>query len=208
LSPEIKIISYLGFVVGLFFVNDSIIYLLIFAAISILLCMQPFQSIRRGWVPISFFLIFTFLSNVLLQHGKILLKMGSLMVTEEGLSIASLRTARVFFMIAGAKILTATTTTESLIEAFGKILNPLERLGIPVNEFSSTMGLAIKSLPRIKDQITRTYREKMENRDADGFWNRTKAISQFLIPLFVKSIQTPESYFEDEPNRKEEIPSD
>ena len=208
MSPEIKILSYLGFVVGLFFVNDSIIYLLIFAPISILLCAQPFQSVKRGWVPISFFLIFTFLSNVLLQHGKILLKMGSFMVTEEGLSIASLRTSRVFFMIAGAKILTATTTTESLIEAFGKILNPLERLGIPVNEFSSTMGLAVKSLPRIKDQITRTYREKIENGDAEGFWNRTMVISQFLIPLFVKSIQTPERYFEDEPNKKESMPSD
>jgi len=193
----------MAFVVSLFFINDITIYLLICIVISILLCVPLFQSIKRGWVPICFFLIFTFVSNVVLQQGKILLKVGSFMVTEEGLSIASFRTARVFFMIAGAKILTATTTTESLIEAFGKILKPLERLGIPVNEFSSTMSLAMKSLPRIKDQITRTYREKMESGNAEGFWNRTMVISQFLIPLFVKSIQTPERFFEDDPNRKE-----
>jgi energy-coupling factor transport system permease protein len=203
LSPEIRIVFYMGFVVSLFFIHDITIYLLICIVISILLCGQPFQSIKRGWGPISFFLLFTFISNVLLQQGKILLKVGFFMVTEEGLSTAFMRTARVFFMIAGAKILTATTTTESLIEAFGKILKPLECLGIPVNEFSSTMNLAIKSLPRIKDQIMRTYRDRMESTNVKGFWNRTMVISQFLIPLFVKSIQAPEGFFDDDPDRKE-----
>ncbi len=71
-------------------------------------------------------------------------------------------------MIAGAKILTATTTTESLINAFGKILKPLERLGVPVNEFFSTMGLSIRSLPRIKDQIG----ENVQGEDGERRYKR------------------------------------
>ncbi len=203
MSPEIKIILYIGFVVSLFLIKDLTMYVLIFIAISILLCRLPFLSIKRGWIPIGLFLAFTFISNVMLQHGKIVLNIGSFMITEEGLAIASLRTGRVFFMITGAKILTATTKTESLIKAFGKILKPLERLGVPVNEFFSTMGLSIRSLPRIKDQIGKTYRERMESGDIKGFWDRTRVISLFLIPLFTKSIQAPERFFEDDPNGKE-----
>jgi energy-coupling factor transport system permease protein len=202
LSAEIKIILYVVFAAGLFLVVNPTVYLSIFVAILMFLCRLPLRSIRKGWLPISLFLLFTFISNVISRNGKILLNIGPFMVTEEGLSTASLRTARVFFMIAGAKILTTTTKTEALVKAFGRILKPLERLGVPVDEFSSTMGLAISALPNIKDQITRTYRERMRSGNIKGFWERTKVISSFLFPLFIKSIQSPERFFEDDPGRK------
>jgi len=198
LSPEIKIVLYIIFIVCLFLIKDVTVYLFIAVVILILFLMVSFKSLKSGWIPISLFLFFTFLSNVLFQHGRILYSKGPLVITEEGLNIASLRTMRIFFMIAGAKILTATTQIELLIGAIGKILKPLERLGIPVVDFFSTMGLTMKSLPRIKDQIAETYKEKVKGEDVKGFWNRVKVISFFLMPLFIKSIQSPEIFFEDE----------
>jgi len=198
LSPEIKIVLYIIFIVCLFLIKDVTVYLFIAVVILIFLLRLPFKSLKSGWIPISLFLLFTFLSNILFQHGRILYSKGHLVITEEGLNIASLRTMRIFFMIAGAKILTATTQIESLIGAIGKILKPLERLGIPVIDFFSIMGLTMKSLPRIKDQIAETYKEKVRGEDVKGFWNRVKVISFFLMPLFIKSIQSPEIFFEDE----------
>lgn len=198
MSPEIKIVLYIIFIVCLFLIKDVTVYLFITVAILIFLLRLPFKSLKSGWIPISLFLLFTFLSNVLFQHGRILYSKGHLVITEEGLNIASLRTMRIFFMIAGAKILTATTQIELLIGAIGKILKPLERLGIPVIDFFSIMGLTMKSLPRIKDQIAETYKEKVRGEDVKGFWNRVKVISFFLMPLFIKSIQSPEIFFEDE----------
>lgn len=107
-------------------------------------------------------------------------------------------------MIAGAKILTATTQIELLVGAFGRILKPLERLGIPVIESFSTMGLTMKALPGLKDQIAETYREKMREGNIKGFWGRARVISMFLMPLFVKSIQSPESFFENRENNYSE----
>ena len=196
MSPEIKIILYIVFIVCLLLIKDVAFYLFIFVAISIFLFRIPFKSLRSGWIPISLFLLFTFISNILFQHGRILYSAGPLFITEEGLNIAVIRTMRVFFMIAGARIITATTQIESLIGAFGKILKPLERLGIPVVEFFSTMGLTMKSLPRIKDQIAETYKEKVKEGDVKGFWNRAKVVSVFLVPLMIKSIQSPEIFFE------------
>jgi energy-coupling factor transport system permease protein len=196
LSPEIKIILYIVFIVCLLLIKDVTFYLFIFVAISIFLFRIPFKSLRSGWIPISLFLLFTFISNILFQHGRILYSAGPLFITEEGLNIAVIRTMRVFFMIAGARIITATTQIESLIGAFGEILKPLERLGIPVVEFFSTMGLAMKSLPKLKDQIAANYREKVKEGNIKGFWNRAKVVSMFLVPLMIKSIQSPEIFFE------------
>jgi len=194
LLPEIKILFYIAFIVGLFFIKNLLFAFGIFILMVIFLARIPISSLIRGWIPITIFLFFTFCSNLLFQHGRILFQAGPFFVTEEGLTAALLRTIRIFCMIAGAKILTATTGIEPLISAFGKLLKPFERLGIPVEEFFSTMGLAMKSLPRLKEQVVREYRTTVKDRKITGFRNRAKVISSFLMPLFVKSIRSPETF--------------
>ena len=195
--PEIRILLYLLFVVSLFFSKNLIVYAFIFALMLVFLFRIPFRALKSGWVPISLFLLFTFTSNVLFQQGKVLFGSGVFLITEEGLDIASVRTLRVLFMIAGAKILTATTETRLLITALERIFSPLERLGVPVHEFFSAMGLTMRSLPALKDQIVREYRDKVKGGNIRGFLNKARIISLFLIPLFVKSMRSPESFFED-----------
>jgi energy-coupling factor transport system permease protein len=198
LIPEIKIFLYIFFVICLFFIKDLAVYAVIFIVILLLLFRIPFKSLKSGWIPISLFLLFTFISNALFQPGRILLGSGALVITAEGLDIASVRTFRVFFMIAGAKILTSTTEFGMLVNALERIFSPLERLGVPVHEFFSAMGLTMRSLPVLKEQMVREYREKVKEGNIRGFLNRARAVSMFLIPLFVRSMQSPESFFDDE----------
>jgi energy-coupling factor transport system permease protein len=198
LIPEIKIFLYIFFVVCLFFIKDLTVYAVIFIVILPLLFRIPFKSLKSGWIPISLFLLFTFVSNALFQPGRILFGSGPLVITAEGLDIASVRTLRVLFMIAGAKILTSTTEFGMLANALERIFSPLERLGVPVHEFFSAMGLTMRSLPALKEQMVREYREKVKGGDIRGFLNRARAVSMFLIPLFVRSMQSPESFFDDE----------
>ena len=196
MSPEIKIILYVLFLISLFLIQDITVYLVILLAVLVFLLRIPLKSLKSGWIPISLFLLFTFVSNVLFQHGKILYIAGSVIITEEGLHISLIRTMRVFFMIAGAKILVSTTQIELLIGAFGKLLKPLERIGIPVVEFFSTMGLTMKSLPKLKEQLAEMYRERIKEDNIRGFWARARVVSMLLLPLFVKSIQSPEKFFD------------
>lgn len=196
--PEIKILLYIFFVTCLFFIKDLTVYMIIFLVILLLLFRIPFRALKSGWIPISLFLLFTFISNALFQPGKILFGSGPLVITVEGLDIASVRTLRVFFMIAGAKMLTSTTEVGLLVNALERIFGPLERLGIPVHEFFSAMGLTMRSLPALKKQMVKEYGEKVKEGNITGFLNRARAVSMFLIPLFVRSMQSPESFFEDE----------
>jgi energy-coupling factor transport system permease protein len=198
LPPEIKIISYILFIAAIFIVQDVTVYLFILFVLFIFLVRIPWRSLKRGWIPISLLIFFTFTSNVLFQSGKILYQAGPFSITDEGITIALIRTMRLFFMIAGAKILTATTTIESLVGACGRMLKPLERFGVPVAEFFSTAGFTMKSLPRLKDQLIDTYKQKVKEDSIQGFWNRIKIVSLFLLPLIAKSLQSPEIFFEDD----------
>jgi energy-coupling factor transport system permease protein len=194
LLPEIKILFYIAFIIGLFFIKNLLFAFAIFTLTALLLARIPVPSLIGGWIPITIFLFFTFFSNLFFQHGRILYQTGPLFITEEGLTVALLRTIRIFCMIAGAKILTAATGIEPLINAFAKLLKPFEGLGVPVEEFFSTMGLTMKSLPRLKEQVVREYRATVKDRKITGFRSRAKVISSFLMPLFVKSIRSPEMF--------------
>ena len=198
MSPELKIILYVAFIISLFLIQNLTVYAFILVAITILLLRIPVASLKRGWVPISVFLVFTFVSNIFFSHGKILYSFGSIVFTEEGLRIASVRTTRIFFMVAGAKILTATTPLDVLVGARGNTLKPLEKIGLPVGEFSSVMSLTLKCFPGLKDYLTENYKNLKEKGELRGFLGKTKVISSFLLPMFVESMQSPERFFRDE----------
>ena len=173
------------------------LYALVLFPILLLLIRIPFALLKSGWLPISFFLAFTFLSNVFFSHGRILYIIGSIVITEEGLRLATVKTLRIFFMVAGAKILTATTPLDVMVEALRKALNPLEKTGMPVGDFFSVMGLTLKCFPRLKDYLGENYRNHKNNTESKGFWGRVNIVSSFLLPMFIQSIQSPEMFFQE-----------
>ncbi|MBI4691018.1 MAG: energy-coupling factor transporter transmembrane protein EcfT [Nitrospirae bacterium] len=197
MSPESKITAYIAFIVSIFLVQGLIFYIFILIFISLLLLKIPFAALKKGWIPISLFLAFTFFSNIFFSHGKVLCSFGVVMITEEGLHIAAIRTLRIFFMIACAKILTATTPIEVLVGAFGKILSPLERIGLPVGEFFSTMGLTLKCFPTLKEYLSENYKNHRHAAENNGFFKKVKVISSFLLPMFIQSMRSPEKFFQE-----------
>jgi energy-coupling factor transport system permease protein len=137
------------------------------------------------------------LSNIFFSHGKILYNLGAIAVTEEGMYTAVVRTLRIFFMVAGAKILTATTPLDVLVVGLGNILKPLEKTGLPLNDFFETMGLTLKCFPKLKDYMAENYRNHKDRTEGDGFLKKAKIIASFLMPMFIQSMQFPEKFFKE-----------
>jgi len=195
MSPEIKIITYALFITSLFFIRDLNVYLLVCIPFFILLIKIPCKTLKSGWMPIGLLLAFTFVSNMFYQQGRILFNPGGLIITEDGIHTAVIRTMRVFFMIAGAKILIAFTKTELLIGALRNICKPLARVKVPVDDFFQVMELTLKSLPALKQETACMYKDYMNRDQSKGYLSRLRTVSSFLIPMFVKSIQSPDQYF-------------
>lgn len=197
-KPELKIVSYLFFVALLFIFDNLNVYFISCAVLGLLLLKMPLRAVTSGWMPISLFLFFTFMSNIIGRNGRVLLSTGWFLVTDEGLHIAAIRTIRVFLMIGGAKVLMASAKTEEMVEGLGRLFGPLERVGLPVKDFFHTMGLTMKCFPVLKEMASEAYRENIQTSAEQGFsfWGRARNVSTFLMPLFVRSLQYPESFFE------------
>lgn len=148
-----------------------------------------------GLFPITLFLLFTFGGNLFFHSGRIIYDNGFFSITDEGFRIAAVRTLRIFSMIFGAKILTEVLSIDEIIRSFGNILSPLERVGVPVKDFFSVMGLTLKSFPLLMDHLVKTYREEAMSNEILGFRKRLRHMASFLMPVFIESIRTPESFF-------------
>lgn len=199
IKPELKIIFYCLFVALLFIFDNLTGYIFAFAMLSFFFLKMPLKTLKSGWLPISIFLLFTFMSNAVGRHGRIVFSAGVFMVADEGIHIAAVRTLRVFLMIGGAKVLMSVTTAEEMIDGLGSLFGPLERVGLPARDFFHTMGLTMKCFPVLKNMVSEAYRENIRTCNMPGFWGRARVVSSYLMPLFVKSLQSPESFFEQQP---------
>lgn len=194
--PEINIVLYIAFIISLFVFESLTVYAFILIVLALLLFRLPWKKIKAGWLPISMFLLFTFISNLLNRQGRVLFSAGALLITEEGMTIASLRSLRVLFMIGGAKLLMASARPEEVINAMGRLMLPFEKIGLPVKDFFHTMGLTLKCFPVLKDAAMDTYKKEAAKGNAKGFRGRAVMISSLLLPMFVETVRSPELFFE------------
>lgn len=199
IKPELKIVFYCLFVVLLFVFDNLPAYLCAAAMLGLFFVKLPLKTLKSGWLPISMFLLFTFISNAVGRHGRIVFSAGVLMLTDEGVHIAAVRTLRVFLMIGGAKVLMSFTKAEEMIDGLGRLFGPLERVGLPARDFFHTMGLTMTCFPILKNMAFEAYRENMRTCDTPSFWGRARVASSCLLPLFLKSLQSPESFFVQQP---------
>lgn len=195
MSSTLKIFIYIAFSISLFFIKDAYLHLFIAFSVFFILLFIPFRKIRQGILPIGIFILFTFAGNLFFNPGKIIFGKGFFLVTDEGLRLACIRALRVFSMIGSAKILTAMLSLDEIIRAMAMVLRPFERIGLPVTEFFHVMGLTVKSFPLLTDCLSREYRKEIKDNNMRGFRNRMRHMVLFLMPVFIKSIQSPEDFF-------------
>lgn len=200
MPAEIRIVLYGVFAASLFIIPSLKLYAVFAAFLMVLLVFIPRRTLVSGWLPISLFLLFTFMSNLIGRPGRVLMTAGPLVITDEGLQAAALRGGRLLLMIMGVKLMMGLTRSEDLIKGMGRLLKPLERLGLPVSDFVHTMILTLQCFPALKDMAAEAYRRKTVENNSGGFWGRARAIAGFLVPLFVRSMRNPEAFFRTEVN--------
>ena len=186
-SPRVKILLYLLLVITVFISSSLKLSLLLLFIVSILACRVPFSELKRGLIPVTLFLIFTFISNVLFQEGKVTAEFIGLRITDEGLMRGGQLTLRLFILILGAKVLTATTRAEELVTGMSGLLGPVGRLEY-VKELVNTMSLTLRILPIVYDEAMELYKD-VKNSDGKGLRARMKLAVELLTTLFERSLQ-------------------
>ncbi|MBN2653739.1 MAG: hypothetical protein JXR79_01300 [Nitrospirae bacterium] len=204
------ILSYLIFSLALFFINDLMTHAVFSVCILLVVAFVPSIDIKKGIIPISLFILFTFAANIFYGSGRVIFSIASMHVTDGGLSVAAVRALRVFELIYAARILGALVPIAEMTEAMSTMLQPLGKVGLPVNKFFEILRLTLHCLPMIKDRVQQECSRFINDMPAGVQSSGVKMafnvsrvfIPDIIVPVFISSIMQPEQYFKTAPKNK------
>ncbi|WP_324822282.1 energy-coupling factor transporter transmembrane component T [Sinanaerobacter sp. ZZT-01] len=194
LDPRVKIISTFAFLISLFMVNDFIGFAIagLFLAACIAISRVPLSFITKGLKPIFLIILFTFIVNLFMTRGTVLLSLGFFTITKEGLYNALFMALRLILLIMGSSILTLATKPISLTDGIERLLSPFQRFGMPAHELAMMMTIALRFIPTLLEETDKIMKAQMA-RGADfesgNLMQRAKALIPLLVPLFISAFR-------------------
>ena len=195
MDPRTKLILTMVYIVALFVAQNWISYslMLVFLLVCIKISSIPPKSIVRGMKPLVFILIFTAILNIFYTDGGVVLvRLGSLAITTEGLKRAFFMIWRILMLISGTFLLTYTTSPISLTDGLESLLSPLKKLHVPVHELAMMMSIALRFIPTLieeTDKIMSAQKARGADFETGSIIQRAKALVPILVPLFISAFR-------------------
>ena len=195
LDPRTKLIVLVVYIVTLFLAVSWITYGLcfVFLAACIYISTIPLKSIVRGMKPLMFILVFTGILNIFFTAGEtVLLDLGFLVITLEGLSRAFFMMIRILMLVTGTFLLTYTTSPISLTDGLESLMSPLKVIHVPVHELSMMMCIALRFIPTLieeTDKIMAAQKARGADFESGSLMDRVQALVPILVPLFISAFR-------------------
>lgn len=194
LDPRVKLIGTIVFIVSLFLFKDFFGYLLatLFLAVSIKISKVPFRFMMKGLKSIIVLLIITVVFNLFLTPGETLIEFLIFRITKEGLRTAIFMTVRLAYLIVGSSIMTLTTTPNHLTDGMEKLLNPLNKIRVPVHEVAMMMSIALRFIPILleeTDKIMKAQIARGADFESGNLIKKAKSLVPLLVPLFISAFR-------------------
>jgi len=161
----------------------------------LLLSKIPLHVFVKGLKPLLLILIFTFLYQLVFTEGKVIWSYSFIELTVEGLQNGIRFVWRIVLLILLASMLTLTTKPLSLADALVKLLSPLSKINVPVEQFSLMIVIAIRFIPTILQELDRILlAQKARGYDLSSIplLKRIFAYIPILIPLIFTIVQRAE----------------
>ena len=195
LDPRTKIGMMILYIVMTFLVKK--IYFLaipfVYLVIELVLSGISLRYILNSLKPIRFLLIFMFLLNLFFTKGEhVWLDLGFWQLTGEAVLQSCFLAVRIILLVAGASMLTLTTSPIALTDGIERLFAPLKIFHFPAHELAMMMTIALRFVPTLMDESEKIRNAQM-SRGADfesgNIFKRVKSMIPILIPLFVSSFR-------------------
>jgi energy-coupling factor transport system permease protein len=191
LDPRTKILGTALLAVGLFLVDSVAGFLLISAAVVLLVAASrvPPGTFLGFLRPVAFIVALTVLFQVFFsREGQTLFEWGFLEVHEGGISTGLFLALRILLLVSTAGLLTATTAPVALADGIEDLLSPLKRLRFPAHELAMMVTIALRFIPTLHEEAQKIMRAQAA-RGADfsegGPMRRARALLPVLVPLTI-----------------------
>ena len=197
LDARVKLIATLIFMISLFIIDKFWPYAIVFLALmaTIKLSKIPFKYIMNGIKPLKWIIIFTFVINIFFLPGDPIVSFGFIKITDQGVRQAVFMALRLILLVLGTSMLTLTTSPMDLTDGIERLLNPFNKIGLPVHELAMMMTIALRFIPTLLDETDKIMKAQM-SRGADfeskNLISRAKNLVPLLVPLFVSAFRRAE----------------
>jgi energy-coupling factor transport system permease protein len=194
LDPRVKIIATLLFVIELFIVDDFIGFGIAFVGLAGVIAVSkvPLSFILRGLKPVFLIIAFTFIINMFMIKGEVLVSFWVLEITKEGLRTAIFMAVRLILLIIGSSLLTLTTKPISLTDSIEALSSPLKRFGVPAHDLAMMMTIALRFIPTLleeTDKIMKAQQARGADFETGNIMQKLKALIPILVPLFISAFR-------------------
>lgn len=197
LDPRTKIVSIFMVMLSFLLLDTGMSYMVAtsFVVGIFTLSKIPLHVLWRGIKPILLILMFTFIYNLMFTEGIVFWSWSFIELTVEGLHIGARFVWRIVLLIILASILTFTTKPLTLAHGLEKLLSPLSKLNVPVEQFSLMIVIAIRFIPTIVQEFDRIrLAQKARGLDLTDVSLPRRMVSyiSILVPLLYTTIQRAE----------------
>jgi energy-coupling factor transport system permease protein len=195
LDPRTKILLTMLFIIAVFLASQLYLYVFIlgFLSLSVYLSRLPARMIIRSIRPMRILLVFTFILNLFFGTGETaLLRIGPVIIWQEGLLNALHFTLRLVFLVMGSSVLTLTTSPVTLTDGLETLASPLKVIKFPAHEMAMMMTIALRFIPTLveeADKIMKAQTARGADFTSGNLMARARAMVPLLVPLFVSAFR-------------------
>ena len=194
MDPRGKIIFMAIYIVELFLAGN--LQAMAVSALFILCCYKisgiPIKMMLKSIKPVIMLIVFTGVLNMLFVDGNVLFQFGFIRITDQGVFYAIVMAVRIICLIAGTTLLTYTTSPIVLTDGLERLMEPLNKLHVPVHEISMMMTIALRFIPTLieeTDKIMSAQRARGADFESGNLIQRAKALIPLLVPLFISAFR-------------------
>jgi energy-coupling factor transport system permease protein len=190
-DPRTKLTMTFAYMVIVLLINNFVGYAIamFFLILAIVSSRVGIRMVLRSLRPIVFLIIFTVILNIFLYQGEtLLLSIGFIDIYKEGILFSIQMILRILLLVAGASLLTYTTTSIMLTDGLEKIMSPLSVIGFPAHDIAMMISIALRFIPTFAEETERIMRAQASRGadfDSKKLREKIRSFIPVLVPLFI-----------------------
>lgn len=195
LDPRTKLIAIMAVMISLLITRDIRVLgtFVVFSIFVIRISKIPAVLVFKNLKPFLWLFILTICIHVFFTDGRAIAEIPvfGIRITEEGLILGSLYSARLALLIVFAAMLTLSTSPIELTDALEKLFAPLKKLHIPTHEIVMMMTLSLRFIPTLMEEAERLQKAQV-SRGATfegSLIQRVKSVIPLILPLFISAFR-------------------
>jgi energy-coupling factor transport system permease protein len=194
LDPRTKLVATLLYISSIFTAESPFSYGLVsvFACVCCLLSRVPVKILVKSVRPLWLILVLTLGIHLFFTPGTLLLQLGPISISQEGLRMGIYMSLRLVLLILFSSLLTLTTSPIALTDGIERLLRPFKALGVPAHELAMMMTIALRFIPTLLEETERIMKAQMARGaefSSGSLVKRAKNLVPLLVPLFISAFR-------------------